>query len=96
MFPWAAFENDFTEDDEDDDLKYEYMDEFGISGENYIDWDDYSIWKEQRISSSENLRPYQNVAEEADFYKIKVSLNELGQSFLTLNKYLDSLNDFIR
>lgn len=95
MFPWATFENDFTEDDEDDDLKYEYMNEWGYRDEKYIDWKDYIKWKEQRLASLGNIRPYKNEANEVDFYRIRVNLNELGQSFLRLNQYLDSMDEFI-
>lgn len=96
MFPWATFENDFSEDDEDDDLKYEYMNEWGLQEEAYIDWDDYKKWKDHRLSYIGNLRPYKNAANEVDFYRIRVDLNELGKSFLRLNEYLDSMNEFIR
>lgn len=96
MFPWATFENDFTEDDEDDDLKYEYMNEWGYRDEKYIDWNDYIEWKEHRLASFGNIRPYKNEANEVDFYRIRVNLNELGQSFLRLNQYLDSMDEFIR
>lgn len=96
MFPWAIFENDFSEDDEDDELKYEYMNELGLREEAYIDWDDYMKWKDHRLSYIGNLRPYKNVANEVDFYRIRVDLNELGKSFLRLNEYLDSMNEFIR
>ena len=96
MFPWASFENDFSEDEEDDDLMYEYMNEQGIKDERFIDLADYSFWKEQCISLLGTLRPYKNEADEVDFYKIKVGLNELGEGFLRLNQYLDSLNYFIR
>ena len=96
MFPWATFENDFSEDDEDDDLKYEYMNEYGYRDEKYIDWNDYIEWKEHRLDSLGNIRPYKNEANEVDFYRIRVNLNELGQSFLRLNQYLDSIDEFIR
>lgn len=96
MFPWATFENDFSEDDEDDDLKYEYMNEWGYPDESYIDWDDYIVWKEHRLASMGNFRPYKNEENEVDFYGIRVYLNELGKSFLRLNEYLDSMNEFIR
>ena len=96
MFPWAIFENDFSEDDEDDDLKYEYMNEWGLRDEEDIDWNDYIEWKEHRLASIGNIRPYKNEANEADFYRIRVDLNELGKSFLKLNEYLDSMNEFIR
>lgn len=43
-----------------------------------------------------NLRPYKNEADEVNFYRIRVDLNELGKSFLRLNEYLDSMNKFIR
>ena len=96
MFPWAIFENDFSEDDEDDDLKYEYMNEWGLRDEEYIDWNDYIEWKEHRLASIGNIRPYKNEANEVDLYRIRVYLNELGKSFLRLNEYLDSMNEFIR
>ncbi len=96
MFPWATFENDLSEDEEDDDLIDEYMNEWGCKDENDIDWDDYIEWKELRLASIGNLRPYKNEAGEVNFYKIRVGLNELGESFLRLNKYLDTMNEFIR
>ena len=40
--------------------------------------------------------PYKNEENEVDFYRIRVYLNELGKSFLRLNEYLDSMNEFIR
>ena len=96
MFPWAHFENDFSKDDEDEDLIYEYMSEWGYMDEKYIDWEDYSEWKERRLASIGNLRPYKNESGEVDLYKIRLTLNDLGESFLRLNQYLDSMNEFIR
>lgn len=95
MFPWANIEDDTNEDDLYDELKYEYMREWGIRDEDYLGIE-FKEWYEERIDSMPKIRPHTNESNEGDLYKLNLTLNELGKSFLELNKYFNSFDEFIR
>lgn len=95
MFPWANIENDVDEDELYDNLKSEYMDTWGIREEEDLRLTDFREWYHKRIKSMPKLYPYMNVSDEVDLYKLNLTLNELGESFLELNKYFNSFDEFI-
>ena len=87
LYPWANFEidDDFYYDQEHDEFK-----------------NNYGIWDPEDkvyISSTADFREYRetlpkfrgldDASGEVMFYRFEIELNELGQSFLSLNKYLE-------
>ena len=96
MFPWANIEDDIDEDKLHDDLINEFMAEWGYKDYEYVDWNYFEEWKKHKIDSMPKIRPYENVSNEADLYKLNLTLNDLGESFLELNKYFNSFDEFIR
>lgn len=96
MFPWANIENDIDEDELYDNLKSEYMDTWGIREEEDLSYTDFREWYHEKLESMPKFYPYMNVSNEADLYKLNLTLNDLGESFLELNKYFNSFDEFIR
>lgn len=88
LYPWANFQIDeeYYEDDDEDN----FMAEYGI-------WDpeekcyagatiDYREYK----SRLPKIRPIECAGGEIHFYRLEITLNRLGQSFLELNEFLDN------
>lgn len=84
--PWAAFSVDTELYAQHDYMQYVeecYHYPFG-SEEPYIEMD-YEEWTASR--SDTDLRPY-DFNGEVEFWRLKIDLNEIGLSFLTLDEYL--------
>lgn len=85
LFPWA----DFSIDEE----FYEEYDEADFLLENAV-WDKedghYIIFGDKADYKSRlpKIRPYQNISGEVDCFRLKLTLNELGEAFLLLDDYL--------
>ena len=95
MFPWANIENNIDEDELYDNLKSEYIDTWGIREEEDLSYTDFREWYHEKLESMPKFYPYMNVSDEVDLYKLNLTLNDLGESFLELNKYFNSFDEFI-
>ncbi|OXE98090.1 uncharacterized protein DUF4365 [Flavobacterium araucananum] len=88
LYPWAEFQID---DDHYYDSDYEdFQNNYGI-------WDSeekvYITSKADFIEYRENLSKFRGMDDasgEIKFYRLEINLNELGQSFITLNNYLEN------
>ncbi|MTI67983.1 MAG: DUF4365 domain-containing protein [Firmicutes bacterium] len=87
VFPWA----DITIDEE----HYEYYDEqqFMIEECPYdSETDEYIFveeWWDEWKKSQEDIRPYSNSSGEVEHYRLELKLNDLGKTFLKLDRYLE-------
>lgn len=85
LFPWADLDVDESryEDAEYDQWEEEegiWDSEDGV----YIAVGDFQEWR----SSKPRLRPYGNTANEVDHWRLELSLNDLGRSFLVVDDHL--------
>lgn len=87
LFPWAEFQIDEEFYEEDD--RNSFIDEYGIwdnEEKKYIGTRvDYNEYKE----NLSKMRPIESSNNEIHFYRLKVSLNLLGKSFLEVNHFLE-------
>lgn len=106
LFPWAKFSVDEIEYSEGS-LEYqqycdkcgtyctdkEYLEENGIEG-NYI-FENAPSFEEWRAEENlPDIRPYQNDGE-GEYYLLNVELNEIGESFMTIDNFLES-NEYFK
>lgn len=47
--------------------------------------EDFAAWRANR--SAQGLRPYANGAGEVDFWRLELTLNELGRGFLAVDRF---------
>lgn len=89
LFPWADIEidEDFYEENMDEDCydKKDITDRqiatmLGIKGDELLKYSD----------TPPKLYPYRNGAGEVDFYRLKLSLNQIGESFLQIDHFLET------
>lgn len=88
LYPWANFkvENDYYYDQEYDD----FLNNYGIwDPEDKIYISASSDFREYRETLPE-FRGLDDASGEIKYYRLEIGLNELGQSFLNLNKYLEN------
>lgn len=45
----------------------------------------FEEWRRSRVA--EGIRPYANAAGEVDYFRIELTLNELGKAFLIVDKF---------
>jgi hypothetical protein len=48
----------------------------------------FADWHRDRVDMG--IRPYNNAAGEVDYYRLELTLNELGRSFLVVNEFATS------
>lgn len=87
LFPWANIDidEDFYEEFEIEQFKLEECPYDNEIGEYIFFGEFYQEWK----SSQPRIRPYQNSAGEVDSYRLLLSINDIGLSFLSLDNYLE-------
>ncbi|GLB61782.1 MULTISPECIES: DUF4365 domain-containing protein [Bacillaceae] len=85
LFPWANFsvDEDFYEEYDEAELLADNAVWDKEEGE-YIVFGDIQEWKQERT----DIRPYAILSGEVASYRLYLSLNELGSSFLLLDNYL--------
>lgn len=84
LFAWANLNvHEETYDDAEYDL---YVTECATwdEGDQYFR-ESYEQWKSERIPSG--IRPYRNDSGEVDVYRLEMTLNELGKSFLIVDEF---------
>ncbi|MGG3509832.1 DUF4365 domain-containing protein [Paenibacillus lautus] len=88
VFPWAniSIDEDFYEDYDQDQFMLEECPYDSEEGEYIFVEEWYEEWKD----AQEEIRPYSNSAGEVDHYRLKFELNDLGITFLKLDRYLES------
>ena len=93
LFPWADVEIDEEFYDEYD--RQTFSENFGIYDKEddiyHYDDEDYLEWK-NRLPK---IRPYENIAGEVDYYRVKLNINEIGTIFLKLDEYLENTSSYI-
>jgi hypothetical protein len=47
--------------------------------------EDFDDWRRSR--SVEGLRPYTNASDEVDYWRLELTLNELGKAFLVVDRF---------
>ena len=94
MLPWAEIENQMSEGEIEDELLGRYCEDFGLYDDSYIDFDDFEIWKESYYDKSDFYPISKN--EEVEKYELKLTLNDIGHSFLKINDYFESLDQFMK
>ena len=89
LFPWADLHPDEQALDEHDEELW--MDETGIwdsEDKQYIgNIETLDEWRASRFPDG-RLRPYSNVADEVDLWRLSLELNDLGRGVLALERYL--------
>ncbi|MFY7669534.1 DUF4365 domain-containing protein [Tenacibaculum sp. MEBiC06402] len=88
VFPWAKFEIDepFYEIYENDD----FMAEYGIWDPEDKQYIGTSIDASEYYSSLPDIRPYENVSGEVEYYRLIFKLNDLGKSILNVIDFADN------
>lgn len=93
LFPWADVEIDEEFYDEYDEQMF--SEACGIYDKEddiyHYDDEDYLEWK-NRLPK---IRPYENIAGEVDYYRVKLNINEIGTIFLKLDEYLENTSSYI-
>lgn len=93
LVPWADLDVDEEAYDvaEDDAWRSECV---YIDGEgDEIMTMDFETWKLGR--PTEGLRPYKNGAGEVDFWRLELTLNDVGKGFLAVNEFAESTGKFL-
>lgn len=94
LFPWAdiKIDDEFYEDNMQEDCYYksqisdrESARMFGISGQELLKYSD----------DLPKIYPYKNAAGEVEFYRLKLTLNSVGKSFLEIEKFLEKGNFYL-
>ena len=89
LFPWATFEIDeefYEMNMEEDCAQRRYVTDrqvasaLGIKGDELLKYSD----------TLSKLYPYRNGAGEVDFYRLKLSLNQVGESFIRIDHFLET------
>jgi hypothetical protein len=89
LFPWGDLEIDeYTYEEWDEE---EWTSETGIwdsEDKQYIGHsEEFEEWRQSRFG--DRLRPYRNAMGEVDYWRLRVRLNALGESFLVVDKHLE-------
>lgn len=88
MFAWADVDiHDETYDEAEYD-QYEAECVYYDSEGDRIVTEDFGEWRSGRVAMG--LRPYANGAGEVDFWRLELSLNQLGKAFLLLDEFATS------
>lgn len=87
LFAWADLSLHEETYDESDYELYENECVFWDEGDRFAR-ETYSDWKEGRFP--EGIRPYANAAGEVDSFRLELTLNELGRSFLVVDGFAAS------
>ena len=87
LFPWAEFsvDEDFYETYDEGD----FMTEWSIwdpEEQEYVPTADFGEWRE----GLPKIRPYSCEGGEVDYYRLVLTLNELGRAFLQVDDYLQT------
>lgn len=93
LVPWADLDVDEEAYDvaEDDAWRSECVYVDGEGDE--IMTMDFETWRSGR--PSEGLRPYKNGAGEVDFWRLELTLNDVGTGFLAVNEFAESAERFL-
>jgi hypothetical protein len=84
MFAWADVEmHEETYDNADHD-EYEAECSFWDEGDQYFR-QTYAEWRAE--AHADQIHPYANGAGEVDYYRLELTLNELGKSFLVVDGF---------
>lgn len=90
LFPWADLSLDedvyhYTdyEDYEEECGKWDSEDQ------KFYFFRSFEDWKMGRSQGGSGIRPYKNSAGEVDSYRLVLTLNKLGKSFLVVSEYID-------
>ncbi|PWR12481.1 hypothetical protein DKT69_23865 [Micromonospora sicca] len=87
MFAWAdADVHEETYDDAEHDM-YEAECSIWDEGDQFFT-QSFSDWR--RVHSARGIRPYNNAAGEVDYYRLELTLNELGKAFLIVDEFAGS------
>jgi hypothetical protein len=73
LFPWANTEVDEEFYEENADSQYDFV---------------HQMWEDEPYQDSCEIYPYCEVGGEAELYRLKLSLNKLGESYLMLSNFL--------
>jgi hypothetical protein len=89
LLPWGDLQIDeYTYDEWDEELWTEETGIWDSEGKQYIGHvEDFGEWRQSRFG--DQLRPYRNSMGEVDYWRLRVRLNELGESFLVVDEYLE-------
>ncbi len=84
MFAWADVDVHEETYDEADHEQYETECATYDEGDQFFT-QDYAAWRSGRRLTG--LRPYANAAGEVDYWRLELTLNELGKAFLIVNRF---------
>lgn len=91
IFPWAEIqidENFYSDYDMERFLEEQCPYDKEKGDYIFLGKEIYENWKERQGV----IRPYKNGAGEVDFFRLKLTLNDLGTTFLKIDKYLEGEN----
>ncbi|GIG93335.1 DUF4365 domain-containing protein [Plantactinospora endophytica] len=85
MFAWADVQvhEETYEDAEYDQYEAECV-IYDSEGDHFVT-EDFDQWRSRRLAPG--LRPYANPSGEVDFWRLELTLNELGKAFLVVDKF---------
>jgi hypothetical protein len=88
LFAWAdiSMHEETYSDAAHDEYEAEYV-IFDSEGENFDNFDIEGEGDWRRFRVAERLRPYANGSGEVDFWRLELTLNELGKAFLIVDKF---------
>lgn len=91
LFPWAQvnIDEEFYENNIDDEQLYksqhserERAFEWGVRGDKLLEFSD----------KLPKIYPYRNAINEVDFYRLKLTVNQIGKSFIEMDHFLETGN----
>lgn len=90
LLPWATLQN--FETIVEDHLYDRWQDECVFVDEEYgitFQYEDFDSWKTS-VAINNSIMPYSNGANEVDYWKLELMLNDLGHAYLKMADFLDS------